>query len=109
VQEQRHSGLGIASFVTAIIAMVLMFLLVVVAGVLTHATPGGLDPKAPLTIAIGFGILLFALTALVALVLGVVGLFQRDRQKTFAVLGVLFSAATLVSTALLMRLGSSHS
>jgi hypothetical protein len=43
--------------------------------------------------------------ALVGLVLGVAGLLQKDREKVFAILGVIFSAIAILCPILLVLVG----
>ncbi|MGU5664526.1 hypothetical protein [Aeromonas sanarellii] len=45
MEEKKHSGLGIASFITSIVSGLLIFLLIGVAGVMEASTPGGIDEE----------------------------------------------------------------
>lgn len=101
----RHSGLGIASFILSLGGGVLMFLLIVLAGVAELSTPGGMDEGAPATVMIGLGIIGAGLVELVALALGVAGVLQRDRRRVLAILGLVFSCGALLGTAGLLLLG----
>ena len=105
VEQQKHSGLGIASFITAIVSGVFMFLLIMVAGVIEVSTPGGMDDESAGAVIIG--LLLFVLVGalLVAIGLGVGGLVQGGRKKVFAVLGTVFSTAILLGTVFLLIIG----
>jgi len=105
MEEQRHSGLGIASFITAIASAVLMFLLIVVAGALEASTPGGMDEESAAAMLVGLFLILFMLTSVVALALGIAGLFQRDRKRVFPILGTVFSSFTVLGTILLVMVG----
>jgi Na+-driven multidrug efflux pump len=105
--ELKHSGLAIASFATSTVSGVAIFATIVVAGVMEASTPGGMDEKAVGTIIIGLLIFLFLGCALVALGLGIAGLFQRNRKKVFAILGITFSAMEVLVTAVIMLLGAS--
>jgi hypothetical protein len=107
--KQKHSGLGIASFVISILAGVAIFLLVAAAGVLEATTPGGMDEKAPAAILLGLGIIALVLLDLVALALGIAAFFQADRNKIFAILGTIFSAVMIVGTVALIAYGTSIS
>jgi hypothetical protein len=104
MDSPNHSGLGIASFIVSIVAAVLTFFCIVAAGVMA-AKPGGMDEKSPAAIAVGLLLFAFLLVAFVALGLGIGGLVQRNRIKTFAILGTIFSAATLAGTVFLFILG----
>lgn len=104
--EPKHSGLGIASFAISILAGFLMFATVVIAGVLQIRTPGGLDDEAPVTIFIGLAIIGLVLLDLLAFVLGVAGLFQKNVKKVFAILGLILSGLTIVGIIALIVIGS---
>lgn len=103
--EVKHSGVGIASFVTSIVAGALIFLLVIIAGVLEVSTPGGMDEESIGAVLIGLFLFAFLGAELVALGLGIGGLIQKDRKKTFAILGVVFSATALLITLFMLFLG----
>jgi len=103
--EVKHSGVGIASFVTSIVAGVLIFLLVIIAGVLEMSTPGGMDEESIAAVLIGLFLFAFLGAELVALGLGIGGLIQKDRKKIFAILGVVFSATALLITLFILFLG----
>ena len=103
--EVKHSGVGIASFVTSIVAGVLIFLLVIIAGVLEVSTPGGMDEESIAAVLIGLFLFASLGAELVALGLGIGGLIQKDRKKIFAILGVVFSATALLITLFILFLG----
>ena len=98
MEEQPHSGLGIASFILSIVSGVLIFLLVVVAGVIEATTPGGMDEESAVAVMVGLCLFALLFVSLVALVLGIAGLVQQDRKKIFAILGTVFSAVTILGT-----------
>jgi hypothetical protein len=103
--NQKHSGLGIASFVTSIVSSVSLFLTFLVAGVLEVSTPGGLDEESAAAIVVGLCMFAFLFVALVSLGLGIGGLIQKDRTKLFAVLGTVFSACAFFGTIVLVLIG----
>jgi hypothetical protein len=103
----RHSGFGIASFVIACVSAVLIFILLLVAGVIESSTPGGMDENSPVTIAIGLLAIVFVFLSLVGLGLGIAGLFQSERRKVFAVLGTVFGLVTVLGTAAIIAVGMS--
>ena len=105
MEEQRHSGLGIASFITSIVSGILIFLLVVILGVMEVSTPGGVDEKSAGAVMAGLFLFAFLGASLLAFVLGIVGLMQKDRKKVFAILGTVFSAVSLVITIFIIVLG----
>lgn len=103
--DRKHSGLGIASFIIGTIIGVLMFLLFVVAGVMETSTPGGMDEESAGAMLVGLFLMAFLALDMLAIGLGIAGLFQAHRKKVFAVLGVVFGAFTIVATLLLVVLG----
>jgi uncharacterized membrane protein len=105
MEEQKHSGLGVASFITSLVSGILLFLLIVIAGVIEASTPGGMDEKSAAAVIVGLFMIFFLGASLVALGLGIGGLIQKDRKKIFAILGTVFAAITFLGTILLMMVG----
>ena len=105
MEEQKHSRLGIASFITSIVSGILIFIVIVIAGVIEESTPGGMDEESAGAAMVGFAAIALLSAELVALGLGIAGLLQKERKKIFAILGVVFSAVTFVLVILLMILG----
>lgn len=105
MEEQKHSGLGIASFITSIVSGILIFLVIVIAGVMEASTPGGIDEESVGAVMVGLFLFAFLGAALVALGLGIGGLLQKERKKIFAILGTVFAAVSLVVTIFIMILG----
>ncbi len=103
--QEKHSGIGIASFIAGIVSGMAMFLLIVIAGIIEESSPGGIDEESPIAIVVGLFLFLFLFVALVGVGLGIGGLIQNDRQKLFAVLGTIFSACTFLGTLLLVLIG----
>lgn len=105
MEEKKHSGFGIASFITSIVSGLLIFLIMVVAGVMEASTPGGIDEESAGAAMVVLFLFAFLGATLVALGLGIAGLLQKERKKIFAILGTVFSAVTLVVTIFLMIIG----
>lgn len=103
MDQQKHSGVGISSFVISIASGILTFLLLVVAGVMQASGRMSGDKNAATVI----GLFLFAFLGLVlvALGLGIAGLMQKERKKIFALLGTIFSTVTLVLTLSIIAVG----
>ena len=101
----RHSGIGITSFVIALFAGLFMFLLIIMAGILEASSPGGIDEDSMQALTVGLLIFAAMSVDLVALVLGIIGLFQKDRKKLFPILGTVLAGASLVGITSLMILG----
>lgn len=104
MEPQLHSRLGIASFITSLASGVVIFLIMVIAGVMS-ASPGGMNEQSAGAITIGLFLFGFLFVSLVALVLGIFGLCQKDRKKIFAILGTTFSSVTIVGVIFIMALG----
>ncbi len=102
--ERKGSGVGMASFIIAIIVGIGEFIMVVIAGMMASA-PGGMNEEAPATVALGLLLLAGLALALVGAVLGLVSIMQRDRKKIFGILGLIFNAAILAVVLLLMVVG----
>jgi len=105
-QGHKHSGLGIASFVIATLVGIAMFAAFVVAGMMEVSTPGGIDESSLSAVLLGLLMIGLMIVDLVAVGLGIGGLVQKDRKKVFAVLGTVFSVATIVGTVLLIIIGN---
>jgi hypothetical protein len=106
-RENRHSRMGIASFVISILAAVI--------GASAFGDvqdPQSIDPQslqdspalAGLA-AVGLGILGSIAFYLLGLVLGVAGIIQRRRKRLFAVLGAVFNGIVLVLVVGLVAFG----
>lgn len=120
-RENKHSRMGIASFVIAIVSIVAIVVLFVVAGFLTAQLSQGIDfqnaspqelqqdlQNSPGFIGLalaGIGIFVSLLVSLVGFVLGVSGMIQNRRRKLFAVLGSVFNGLVLLAFVLLFLLG----
>ncbi len=105
MEPQKHSILGIASFITSIASGLFLFLLLVIAGVMDASTLGGIDEKSAGAVVVGSFLFALLLASLVALGLGIGGLIQKERKKIFAILGTVFSAAAFVGTIFILMLG----
>lgn len=106
---EKHSGPGIASFVISLVTGILLFVLIVMAAVVSVGTQGRQVEESPVMLILGLAMLALVLVDLVALGLGIGGLCQKDRQKIFAILGTAFSTLTLLAVILLLILGSQMS
>lgn len=102
--EAPHSGLGIASFIISLLGGLTAFVTVVLAGLMASG-PRGMDENSPEAFAVGCTIFGVIGLILVGLALGVAGLFQQERKKVFAVLGVVFNALVVVFICGIMAVG----
>lgn len=108
-RPRGQSGLGIASLLLSLVGTVALIAAVGWATYMEINHPGRMDAQkdnSPELMLIGLGALVGIGGEVVALVLGIVALFQPDRSKVTAVLGVVFSAGTLALLAGLVVLGT---
>jgi len=103
----KHSGIGIASFAMSVGILIVTFVLVVVAGVMEASTPGGINEESPAAIMLGLSIIGMVVLNIVAFGLGIGTIFQKDRKKLFGVLGMAFSALTIIGIISLIMFGLS--
>lgn len=106
-EVEKHSGLGIASFITAIFSGCFIFVIMIIAGVIEISNPGGMDENSAAAIIIGLFIIIFLGTALLGLGLGIASLIQKNRKKIFGILGTIISLITFLGTVFLIILGLS--
>lgn len=93
--EKKHKGLGIASFVIAVSFFVLTIVLFGVAGAIRLS--GSETPM--IDALLGLIIMLFWVVELVAVGLGIGGLFDKSSKKVFPILGVAISGGCVILTA----------
>jgi hypothetical protein len=93
----KHSGLGIASFIIAIVVVeVFEFLLIVVTGIVEATNPGGVEAKPTIATVVGMSIFLGFGLSLVGIGLGIAGLIQKNRKKVFTILGLVSNLAVII-------------
>lgn len=95
--EKPHSGIGIASFILAL----LMWSGFVALAIAAMVTSGG----SAINMGLGLGLLVDALIGLLASLLGVVTLFQSERKKVFGVLGLVLSVLAILFLVALTAFG----
>lgn len=104
--EQKHSGIGIASFIISIVAGILIFIVLGIAGSIEASTPGGMDENSTEAVMIGLAIIGLLFLNVLSVGLGIGGLLQKERKKIFAILGTVFSSFLILSVIGLMVLGT---
>jgi hypothetical protein len=119
-ERMRHSGIGIASTVLGIIAVILSVVAFSMAAADALRIADEINPEAILTEEeaaelmtrysglIG-GVLLFIVTGflfLIGAVLGIIGLFAHNRKKLFPILGTILNAAPIALIIVLMAVGA---
>jgi hypothetical protein len=100
-----HSGFGIAAFIMAILVGVFVFLLIVVAGILTTQAGGDLDEESPEAMVLGLAMFAAAGLDVIAIILGIIGLCLPGRNRLFAVLGTVLGGLVLVGLCGLLAVG----
>lgn len=105
--ENKHSGLGIASFIISTVVCALTFILLMVAGAIEVSTPGGMDENSVEAVIIGMLFIGFMLLELLAAGLAIAGLCQKNRLKIFSILGLVFSIFSLVGGLTVLMIGLS--
>jgi hypothetical protein len=91
---RRHGGLGIASFIIALICLIALVMIIAVLGVLGQQ--GRATGTEPLTNLLGIGMLLVLFVDLIGVVLGVAGAVDRTSKKVFPILGLVFGVGLLL-------------
>jgi len=101
---EPQSGLGILSLVLSLVAG-LMIALPLAFGVAMVAQNPNMAPHEPIVAGVACTMLLGLLLAVFAGILGLVGLFQPNRRKTCAVIGLLFAGGEVLGIAGLFVIG----
>ncbi|HPQ40215.1 MAG TPA: hypothetical protein PLV45_07550 [bacterium] len=101
----KHSGLGITAFIMALLIAGSIFIMIMIAGVMETSTPGGIDEDSAGAVILGMLIIASGGLEVVALILGLIGLFQKERKKLFAIFGTIISALTLLGITGLFIIG----
>ena len=107
--ELPHSGLGIASFVISVLIGLGTFLIFVYAGIKETTLPGGVAENHSIALMIGLSMVLMWILLFIGAVLGLVALFEKNRKKVFAVIGLTCNVGMLALSALLILLGALNS
>ena len=105
MERQGQSKLGIASLLISIFTAIGLFIICLIAGVMESNTYGGIDEESTGAIILGLFIFGFGILDLVALGLGIAGIFQKTRERITAIIGTIISSATLIITVSLIGIG----
>ena len=104
---KKHSGVGIASAVVAVLSGLSVVATFTVAVVLTVNDPTVFDDEeGPATVALGFLLVLAVILSLIGLGLGIGAVMQRDHKKTLGVVGLILNGAIVVGVVGLIVLGA---
>jgi len=101
----KHSRFGIAAFIMALGVGAFVFLMFVIAGVLSVRAGGELDEKSPEAMFVGLGILAGFALNLISLCLAIAGLCEKRRNKIFAILALVISLIIFVGVCGIFAVG----
>ncbi len=105
MERQGQSKLGIASLLISIFTAIALFIVCIIAGVMESNTYGGIDEESALAIVLGLFIFGFWFLDLLAIGLGIVGIFQNIRSRITAIIGTIIAVATLIISVSLVLIG----
>ena len=105
MERQGQSKLGIASLLISIFTAIGFFVVFLIAGVMESNTYGGIDEESAGAIILGLFIFAFGFLDLLAIGLGIAGIFQKTRARITAIFGTIISSATLIITLSLIGIG----
>ena len=105
MERQGQSKLGIAALLISIFTAIGLFIVFLIAGVMESNTYGGLDEESAVAIILGLFIFGFGFLDLLAVGLGIAGIFQKTRDRITAIIGTIISSATLIITLSLIAIG----
>ena len=105
MERQGQSKLGIASLLISILTAIGLFISFIIAGVMESNTYGGMDEESAGAIILGLSIFGFGFLDLLAIGLGIAGIFQKTRERITAIIGTIISSATLIITVSLIGIG----
>jgi uncharacterized membrane protein len=106
--EPPQSGLGIASLVLAILAIVITTAVFAYAGYVEMSAEGGVGADNAVAVVIGLGVFGCIALLVVSAILGVVSVFQKNRRRALGAIGASLSTTMIVLVALLMWVGASQ-
>ena len=105
MERQGQSKLGITSLLISIFTAIGLFIVFLIAGVMESNTYGGIDEESAGAIILGLFIFGFVFLDLLAVGLGIAGIFQKTRDRITAIIGTILSSATLIITLSLIVIG----
>ena len=100
-----HSVLGITSALIALVAFVFLIAILLVSAMTEAMRPGAIDYE-PFAMLLGIVVIAVIFGCIAGIGLGVAGLRQKDRDTTFAIVGLIVNALLLIGMGLLMVVGS---
>lgn len=106
VENQPHSGFGIASFIISIFATLIMLVTLIISAVRLAENPRILDETESFAVMIGLVFIFGFFMLLVSIGLGIAGLYQLNRRKVFSALGIIISSVVFVGFVVLTIIGN---
>ncbi len=105
MERQGQSKLGIASLLISILTAIGFLIVIAIAGAMEANTYGGIDEDSAGAIILGLFIFVFGGLDLLAIGLGIAGIFQKTRARVTAIIGTIISSATLIIVLSLIGIG----
>jgi hypothetical protein len=96
IVEQKHSQFGIASFIISLLAAAALCATLVFSILLPNFLDSSVRPTSLINSMVGIVFCGFVLVGFVGIGLGIAGLFEKNRKPVFAILGIVFSSATVL-------------
>ncbi len=104
-EQMRHSGLGIASFIAAILVGLTEVGIIGAASIAEVRNPGIINEESPWAMAAELGVCGGILLAIAGAGLGIAGLMQSQRYKLFAIIGLVFNSMIVLGMVGLIAIG----
>ena len=102
--EEKHSGIGIASFIISIVVGCLMLAVIGVGSMFAaHRVPG--ERMYPGQTLVGLAIILLTAVDVIAIGLAIAALCQSGKNRLFGILGLVFSGLTVIGVLGLIIIG----
>ena len=89
----------------SILTSIGIFICFLIAGVMESNTYGGMDEESAGAIILGLLLFGFGFLDLLAIGLGIAGIFQKTRERITAIIGTIISSATLIVTVSIIGIG----
>ena len=105
MERKGLSILGLSSLIISIFTALGLFITFLIAGYFESISAGGLEEESTEAVLIGLFILGFSFLDLLAMCLGIAGIFQKVRDRITAIIGTSISSATLIITISLIGIG----
>ncbi len=93
--ELKHSGLGVASTVLSLVMGGIIFIVCLISALFGY-TFGEDVQKSTVGMVLFFSVLACLITCIAGLVLGILGLLQKERKRLFPILGIVINSVILL-------------